>query len=159
MVQNDPEEAKTDYEHELAHHPDESFVVNLYGQFLMRRGKKVEALRVAKSYFDRDAADRSVALLLASIQASSNLEDAIATLRRSHEANPDDRFIQNFLADYLVRNHQETEAADIAMKMMSAASGDPDALNNAAYLLAEANGDLALAEKKSRESLDILDSQ
>ena len=159
MVQNDPEEAKTDYEHELAHHPDEAFVVNLYGGFLMRQGKKDEALRVAKSYFERDATDRSVALLLASIQASSSLEDAIATLRRAHDANPDDRFIQNFLADYLVRDHKEAEAADLATKMVSAASGDPDALNNAAYLLAEANGDLSLAEKKSRESLDILDSQ
>ena len=159
MVQNRLEEAKADYEHELAHHPDESYVVTLYGGFLMRQGKKDEALRVVKSYFERDAANASVALFLSSIQASSNLEAAIATLRRAHEANPDDRFIQNYLADYLVRNHKETEAADIAAKMVSAATGDPDALNNAAYVLAEANGDLALAEKTSRESLAILDSQ
>ena len=159
MVQNHADEAKVDYEHELAHHPDESFVVNLYGQFLMREGEKDEALRVAKSYFEGDAADPTVALLLASIQGSSNLGDAIATLRRSHEANPDDRSIQNSLASYLLRNHQDAEAAEIATKLLSAATGDPDALNNAAYLLAEANGDLVLAEQKSRESLDLLDSQ
>ena len=80
-------------------------------------------------------------------------------MRRAHEANPDDRFIQNFLADYLVRDQKEKEAADIASKMVSAATGNPDALNNAAYVMAEANGDLALAEKTSKESLDILDSQ
>ncbi|WP_348261650.1 DUF3857 domain-containing protein [Telmatobacter sp. DSM 110680] len=159
MVQNRAEEAKADYERELAHHPDESFVVNLYGGFLMRQGKKDEALRVAKSDFERDATNSGVALFLSSMQASSDLGAAIATLRRAYEANPDDRFIQNYLADYLVRDHKEKEAAEIAAKMVTAATGNPDALNNAAYVMAEANGDLALAEKTSKESLDMLDSQ
>jgi Tfp pilus assembly protein PilF len=159
MVQNRLEEAEEDFKHELAHHPDESFVVNLYGGFLMRRGKSEEALRVAKSFFDRDAADPAVAILLASLQARSSVADAVATLRRAREANPDDRSIQNMLATYLLRNHGDAEAAEIAAKLLKNAGEDPLALNDAAYLLAEANGDLALAEQKSRESLELLDAQ
>jgi Tfp pilus assembly protein PilF len=159
MVQSRAAEAKADYQHELAHHPDESFVVNLYGQFLVRQGEKEDALRVAKSYFERDAADPTVARLLASIQGSSNVGDAIATLRRAHEANPEDRSLQHSLANYLVRDHQEGEAAEIALKLLKTANDDPDSINDGAYLLAEANGDLALAEQKSRESLHILDAQ
>jgi Flp pilus assembly protein TadD/transglutaminase-like putative cysteine protease len=159
MVQNRPDEARADYKHELEHHPDETFVVNLYGRFLLSLGEKDEALRMAKPYFERDPADPQIAMLLASIQSGSSLGDAIATLRRAHEANPEDRFLETSLANYLVRNHQDGEAAEVARKLLSAATGDPNALNNGAYLLAEANGDLVLAEQKSRESLDILDSQ
>lgn len=159
MVQNRPEEAEEDYKHELEHHPDEGFVVNLYGRFLVGRGESDEALRVAKTYFERDAADPTVAALLASLQARASLVDAIATLRRAHDANPDDRSIQNALADYLLRNHQDAEATEIAGKLLNTAGSDPLALNDAAYLLAEANGDLAVAEQKSRESLELLDSQ
>jgi tetratricopeptide (TPR) repeat protein len=62
------------------------------------------------------------------------------------------------LADFLIRNQQNAEAAALAKEHLESTE-DPLTLNSAAYLLAEANIDLALAEQKTRKALRILDGQ
>ena len=156
MRRNRIDDAKEDFRHELAQHPDESYVVNLYAGMLAGHGGFDEAQTVLKTYFDRDATDQRVDLTLASIQARNSAADAIATLRRASDALPDHPLVQAELANYLIANHQESDAVALMEKLLATKIDDPNVLNDAAYALAQANADLPLAEKQSRKSLEIL---
>jgi tetratricopeptide (TPR) repeat protein len=157
MVQNRADEAKEHFRHELELHPEEVFVVRLYGQFLHRRGEDDEARTMLNTFFKSDATDGEVDLLLASIQAQKSLPDAIATLRHATEAAPANRAVQSALGEDLVANHQDAEATVIAKKMLADAADDPGVMNDAAYLLAETNSELPLAEEKTRKALESMD--
>lgn len=159
MVQNRSDEAKEDYRHELAHHADEPFVVQLFAGYLLRLSEKDEARSVLKTYFDHDQSDIAVSLMYANSKADDDVSESIAILRKADKAKPDNTDIETVLSALLVRNHQKTEAAEVAGKMLAGAGDDPSKLNNAAYSLAEADGDLAAAEKGSRQSIDILEGQ
>jgi Tfp pilus assembly protein PilF len=159
MLQNRIDDAKEDFRHELAHHPGEAFVVRFYAGILMAHGETDEAQKVLETFFDRDATDEGVDELLASIQVGKSVPDAIATLRRAMDALPDRPYLQTALGEYLIRNHQEAEAAALMKKLLAKESSDARLLNDASYWLAETNTDLPLAEEKSRKSLDILASQ
>ncbi|MFP5236157.1 MAG: DUF3857 domain-containing protein [Acidobacteriota bacterium] len=160
MRQGRNDEAKRDYEKELALYPDEGYVERLYAGLLYRTGDKDGARAHLKSYFDKHAEDADSALMLVSMESESgDLKEPIATLHKASQASPDNESILNALGEYLIQDHQEAEAATIAAKLMAKAGTDPMKLNNSAYLLAEANGDLTLAEQKSRASLAGLESQ
>jgi len=159
MAQNRPDEATTDYRRELASHPEETFVVRLFAGFLLRRSEIEEARSVLKASFDRDSSDPGVAVMLATQQANVSLDDAIATLRKADKAKPENAAVLFALTDLLTRGNHKTEAADLATKLLAGASEDPNRLNDGAYLLAEADGDLAAAEHSSRKSIEILESQ
>lgn len=159
MCQNRIDDAKNDFRHELKHHPDESYVVNLYARMLATHGESDQAVTVLKTYFDRDATDQQTDLLLAWLQATNNLPDAIATLRRACDALPDHPYLQTALANYLVMNHQEAYAAALMKKLLATKIDDLNVLNDAVYALAQTGIDLPLAAEKSRKSLKILASQ
>jgi tetratricopeptide (TPR) repeat protein len=100
-----------------------------------------------------------VAVLLASLQADLVPDEAIVTLRRARQANPGNTLVASSLAKLLMRNHQDSEAAAIATKILDTAPTDPMTLNSAAYALAQTGGDMALAERSSRKSLEMLNSE
>ena len=156
MRQNRINDAKEDFRHELAKHPDENFVIKLYAGMLMAHGEVDEAAAVLKVYFDRDATDQQVDVMLADAQSIKSIPGAIATLRTASDALPDHPLLQTALAKFLIRNHQEADAGTLMEKLLGGQIDDPLVLNDAAYELAEANMDLPLAEEKSRKSLEIL---
>lgn len=159
MRQNRSDEAKRDYERELSLYPDEGYVERLYDGFLYRQGDKDAARAHLATYFEKHAEDANSGLMLASMEGPGDLKTSIAVLQRARSAAPENEMVLNALGEYLIRDHEEAEAAPIATKLLAKAGTDPMKLNNAAYLLAESNGDLALAEQKSRESLASLESQ
>jgi tetratricopeptide (TPR) repeat protein len=159
MVQHKQSEANEDFSKELSLHPDEVFVVRLYGRYLHQQGEDEEARKVLTAYMQKSPSDADVARLLASIQAQSSYPDAIATLQHASEAAPSDHSIQSELGDDLIANHQNAEAAALAKTMMDAAPDDAMVLNNAAYLLVESNLDLPLAEERSRKAVQILEDK
>jgi tetratricopeptide (TPR) repeat protein len=159
MMQNRTEEANDDFRRELARHPDESYVVQLFAGYLSAHGDRLEALQVLNAFFDRNASDGGIDVMLASMQSATSLTNAIATLRRAADALPNNEGVLTALGDYLIRNHQEAEAAAMMKKQLAGGSDDPGLLNDAAYVLAETNTDLPLAEESSRKSLDILDER
>lgn len=159
MQQKKIEAAKKHFQQELDLHPDESYVVYLYGGLLYRNGEAGAARTLLSEFLASHPPDRQVALLLASIQSETSLPDAIATLRKADEALPPDHSVWAPLATYLVRNQQNTEAAAIAHKHLEDGQNDPNVLNSAAYILAQANTDLPFAEQKTRQALEILDGE
>jgi uncharacterized protein HemY len=158
MRKNKTDEAKKDFRHELEQHPDESYVVIIYAGYLHRLGAGQEAASVLSASFNNDPANERVALMLASLQAESSVPDAIATLRRAEAASAKSQTIPTVLASFLIRDHENSEAAAILKKQLADAD-DPGTLNNASYLLAETGTDMAFAEQKTRQALQSLDSQ
>jgi predicted Zn-dependent protease len=158
MRQNKQDEAKKDVRRELELHPDESYVVIFYAKYLHYLKQDDEARSVLSASFKNDPSQEQVAMLLASIQAESNLPDAIATLRRAETASASSRNLPTTLASYLVRDHENAEAATILKKQLADAD-DPGTLNDASYLLAQTGTDLPFAEQKARQALDTLNTQ
>ena len=146
MRQNRIDEAKDDFRHELARHPNESFVVDLFAGMLITHQDTDEALTVLSKYFDSDATDQQADLMLAGLQARTSVPAAIATLRRASEAAPDKPYLQTAMADYMVRNHQESDAAAVIRALLAKGTDDANLLNSAAYVLAQSKSDLPLAE-------------
>jgi tetratricopeptide (TPR) repeat protein len=159
IMRNRGDEAKTDFRHELSHHPDESFVVKLYASFLTSQREFDEATSVLQSSFDRDPSEPTVAAMLASSQSRTDMKQAIATLRKADTAGPNNPTVLEALVNLLINDNQKGDACQIAGRLMSSAGDNPNLLNDAAYLLAEADGDLSKAEQSSRKSLDILETQ
>lgn len=159
MIRGKNDEAKEHFRHELALYPDETYVVTLFAGLLQSRGETEEAMKVLSSYFQIDPANPGVAQMLASIEAKTKISDAITTLRRAAEAVPSNQGIQSMLGECLVRDNKKPEAADIAKKLLDGAEDNSGRLNDASYLLAEADGDLAFAEQKSRKSIAMAEGE
>jgi predicted Zn-dependent protease len=158
MRKGKPDDAKKDFRRELELHPSETYVVIMYAGYLHYRKEDQEASSVLGSSFKSDPSQEGVALLLASLQAKASLADAIATIRRAVTASPSSHNLPVDLASYLIRNHENGEAATILKKQLDGAD-DPSLLNNAGYLLAESGTDLPVAEQKVRQALDKLNAQ
>lgn len=158
MRQSKPNDAKKYFGRELELHPDETYVVMMYANYLRFLKQDQDALSVLSSSFKSDPTQEQVVLMLASLQVKSSVADSIATLRRAATSLPDDKNIELALASYLVRDHQNAEATTILKKQIETAD-DPNLLNNASYELAEAGTELPLAEQKTRQALDTLDTK
>ena len=159
MVQTRYDDAKAAFKHEIASYPDEAYPVQLYANLLLQHGEADEARAVLKASFDHDASNTVVALMLAGQQSAANIEESIATVRKAAKAKPDDNGIQFALASYLIRGNHKPEAVELATKLLGTAAEDANQLNNGAYLLAEADGDLAAAEQSSRKSIELLEGK
>jgi tetratricopeptide (TPR) repeat protein len=159
MVQNHLDDAEKFFRHEIANTPDQSYPVQLLAGLLLRRSKIDDAISVLKAFFDRDASNPTIAVMLALQQSRDNLDAAIATLRKADKAKPDDVQILSPLADLLIRANRKADAAEIATRLLASAADDPNRLNSGAYFLAEADTDLASAEKSSRKSIELLENQ
>jgi hypothetical protein len=77
MVQNHPDEAKKHFRHEITNYPDEAYAVQTFAGFLIRRSETAEAIALLKTFFDRDATDPTIAMMLASQQAIDHLDEAL----------------------------------------------------------------------------------
>jgi Flp pilus assembly protein TadD/transglutaminase-like putative cysteine protease len=139
MVQGRPDEATEDFQHELQHYPDETYVVTLFAGFLIRRSHTDEARSVLQTSFDRDASQPQVAAMLASLQANSDSDQAIATLHKALAAKPDQAQLMSQLVPLLVRKGNSAEARELTGKLLNLAGDDPNLLNNAAYVAAKGN--------------------
>lgn len=152
------DEARKDFRHELDLHPDETNQVLYYAGFLHQHSEDQEARSVLSTAFNRDPSQEKVVLFLAAIQAQSSVPYAIVTLRKALTASPGNLKLQTMLATDLVRNHQNSEAAEIAKKELDG-TDDPAQLDGGSYALAQTGLDLPLAEQKARRALDILSAQ
>jgi predicted Zn-dependent protease len=159
MLQNRPGDAKEAYRRELSLYPSEAYIVELFGGYLHRLGEDQDAVKVLSAYLNAGNIDARVSTQLAEIQSRLNVTDAIATLRRASDADPTNHELQSSLGECLLRNHQNAEVAALSKKILADDAEDARGLNGASYLLAEADGDLTIAEQASRKSIQMEEGQ
>ena len=158
-MQNNPDDAKKYFRHEIANSPDDPYPVQQLAWLLIRQSDSEGAVTLLKEFFDRHSSFPTIAIMLANQQVRDNHDAAVATLRKADKAKPDDVGILSLLGDFLIRGNHKTEAAELATRVLTGAAEDPNRLNEGAYLLVEADGDLSSAEKSSRKSVEILEKQ
>ncbi|HEX4155788.1 MAG TPA: DUF3857 domain-containing protein [Acidobacteriaceae bacterium] len=151
-------EATADYERELAQHPDETNVSHLLASTERMQDQSEAAVATLKADLAYDARDEQGALMLADLLNShAAFGDAEKALRATLTAVPNSLPVRLTLGSTLVREGKTTEGAAI-LKQLATTSEDPGVLNDAAYALADAPQDLALAENAARHALEILDT-
>ena len=150
--------ADRDYRKEIALHPTETFAVNFDAWLLHTMHKDPEAEALLQAGLEKSPTDPTLVFRLAGLQANNDIPAAITTLRKATEAAPENAFFSIELAKFLRRTHQSKEAVQLLEKTLRSTQ-DPLALNNASYELAKTGVDLPLAEKSSRQSIEILTAQ
>ena len=154
-------EARKDFRRELKNHPDESYVSYLYAVALGRSGQIEKAEAVLKAVVKGHPGDlQSVEYLVAleAKQGKNDLPGEVEILKHSLKVKPDNAGLTDALAQDLIRNHQNGEAAQLLEKSLKTTT-DNGTLNNYSYDLARTGKGLALAEKKSREAVKELEAQ
>ena len=134
---------------------DTRTVIVLAGIYL-KAERYQDATRLLQGFSERN--DAGIAKMLAQVQLQAGERDAaVQTLMAAAVTHPEDRGLQWQLADTLHRQHRDTEAAAAAKASMEG-SDDAMVLNNGAYVLAETQQDLAMAESISRRAVSMLET-
>jgi len=152
-------DAKVDFVRELKAHPDNSLVVAALADTEARSGDEAGARKTMQAYLERHPDDVKLSLYLASLQTKA--EDhagALKTLEKAAELNPADKTLQVEVSKALLKLDRKDEAV-AAAKSVLGETDDAMVLNNAAYVLSNAEAGMADAEEASRKSVQILEDK
>jgi hypothetical protein len=90
--------------------------------------------------------------------SADDVSEAVDVYRAGAKDIPENKLIQVELASALLRLRKPDEAVTVAKAPLDGSS-DPDVLNDGAYVLANHNTDLPLAESSARKAVDILEAE
>ncbi|WP_263355833.1 DUF3857 domain-containing protein [Acidicapsa ligni] len=151
------DDAKADFAKEIAGHPDNAMAIAALAEADERSGDAAAARKTLKDYLPGHSGNKSLSLTLARLQAKEeDYAGALKTLQVAADEDPDDRVMRLQISQMLLKLNRTDEAAAAAKSVLD---GTDDALllNNAAYVLADAELDLADAETASRKSIETLE--
>ena len=152
-------EAKEDFEKEIAEHPDEARPYELLANVLMRQRKPDEALLTLKELLARDpeSAEGNIAVadLLFNRKDYAGAEGALKHVVTPTLDNPSASIM---LGRALLHEGKKTEAEPVLRKVIND-SHDAGMLNDAAYELADQSLDLGMAEEAAKKSLSLMQEQ
>jgi predicted Zn-dependent protease len=156
-----PEEAARDYEAELANHPDANIaIVKQLVVFYIDQKRFADAEIMLRKFMARDPVALSRQLAYVQTRAGDNAA-ALETLQTALAAHPGEPTLQAMLPPALHRCHRDQEAVALikqALTRSDAPSNDANTLNTNAYLLAQMQLELPLAEASSRRAVDLLET-
>ncbi len=154
-------EALADYRKELALHPGSYWVYPGMAELQRMGGDRAAAEATLRSWSDADPANPAASMqLIAMLVQDGKTNEAVqagdAALARLPEDQRDNPGLQLAVGQAEMKAGQDEKAADRMVKVLKTTE-DPSASNSAAYLLAEANQQLTLAESSQRSTLEKLD--
>lgn len=157
VADHNDEEAKADFRKEIALEPDNSILVGALANVENRTGQTSEARQTLQNFLAGHPDNLALSFNLSALQTqAADYAGALKTLEAAAEQNPDNRIIRIQIAESLYRLNRPYEAAAAAKSALDGVD-DPGILNDAAYVLSEANSGLDIAESASRKSIDALD--
>jgi tetratricopeptide (TPR) repeat protein len=158
-LDNSYDVAAADYAKELKQYPDETFIYPYLIKVQGRLGKKAEQRETLLTYARSEPKKDSVALYVgANLLANNDVNDAIDVYRAGTKAVPENKILQVELASALLRAGKSDEAIPLVKTSLDGAS-DPLVLNDGAYVLAEHNVELPLAESSAHKAVDQLETE
>jgi tetratricopeptide (TPR) repeat protein/transglutaminase-like putative cysteine protease len=159
MQRGNQEQAKSDFEKELAGHPDNIQARGALASMEIRLGDKAGARKTLEGYVEAHPGSLQLARMLAKMETNeADYEGALKTLQRAAEQNPEDRALQLQVSEALLDLGRRDEAAAAAKSAMDG-SDDTLVLNNGAYLLSKAGLGLGEAEAASRKIIAALEEK
>jgi tetratricopeptide (TPR) repeat protein len=159
LAENKPDEAIDNLQHELINHPDEYKVSTLLVQVQVQQHKSQDAIATLQKALAADPANGSATGSLGSLLFASGDYPAVEKLARGTlTTHPNNAQMQILLGTTLVREGKKSEAAEL-LKPIAQNSQDLGAVNDAAFVLADNNLDVPLAEQACRRALASLEQQ
>lgn len=158
-MQHNNEEAKADFEKELANFPDSDSAAFFLAELQDRTGDAAAARHTLQGFLDKHPDNLQLAERLAALQtAAEDNIGALKTLQSAADQHPDDRPLRLQLGHALLKMDRKDEAA-AAIKSAMDGSDDPGMLNDAAYELSEIGLSMPFAEQVSRQGIAKLEEQ
>lgn len=157
MGRGKPDLTKADLQKAIELHPEEANSAMWLSTLQMKDDKAAARKTLAALAAQRRKEDFIIHRLPALQIQAEDLEGAIATLNDEIASAPTDSSLRAELADVLLKTGDKAGAVSAAQKAL-ALSETPQDRNGAAYLFAEAGGDLHLAEFESRRAVDDLEA-
>jgi tetratricopeptide (TPR) repeat protein len=151
LMRNDPDKAINEFRKELEYHPENPGTYYIYSQVLVRMHHQDEAVAVLRQWLAVDPANVDAALGLQSLLIKKNdYAGALNVLTDASRNSPDSPALQFALASAYFKTHQIEQGEALLRKAIAGGGGS---YNDAAYMLANANVDLALAGEYAEKAL------
>ncbi len=152
-------EAAADYKKELAINPDNRSAVGALVLAESTSGDLAAGRKALEIFVERHPDDVQFSLYLAGMQSAAEDNDgALKTLEAAARATPGNHMILARESDILRRLDRKDEAAAAAKSALDG-TDDMEAINDAAYVLAEIGTDLPYAEEASRKGTAALEAK
>jgi tetratricopeptide (TPR) repeat protein len=153
------QEAMVDYKKEIAIDPDNRSAVGALVTTEAMSGDRAGGRMALQTYVGRHPDDVQFSLHLAGMQSAAQDNDgALKTVEAAARATPGNHMIRARQSDILRRLDRKDEAAAAARSALDG-TDDMEAINDAAYVLAELGTDLSYAEAASRTGTAALEAK
>jgi len=159
MMENRLDNAVADFRKEIEYHPENALAYQALAEVLVKMKRNDEAERTLRDLLKVIPDNANAELQLGSLLILDKKYDEASTLLESAmKQAPDNKDIaaQAGRAELLAGKR---DAGVETLRSSTKGSDDPNALNNAAYELADFNADLPTAEASSKKAMGILEKQ
>jgi tetratricopeptide (TPR) repeat protein len=158
LEQSKTEQGLAELRKEEENHPN-SAVYETASQMLIEMGLKQEALISLRKWVQADPTNLEGTLELGDLlSGDKEYAEAVQVLEHAYALDPESSKLQSALAEAYFRNRQPEQGQSLLKKPL-AASASPEDLGRVAYLLADNNVDLGLANKYEQRALFQLEAE
>ena len=159
LTENRLDDAVRDFRKEIEYHPENALAYQALAEVQVKMKQNDEAERTLRDLLKVIPDNANAELQLGALLILDKKYDEASTLlETAMKQSPDNKDIaaQAGRAELLAGKR---DAGIATLNNSMKASDDPNALNNAAYELADFNADLPSAEASSKKAMDILEKQ
>jgi Flp pilus assembly protein TadD len=144
---------------EEENHPQNSVIYEASAELLLEMGNKTEALAALRKWEAAEPGNLDAALELAQLLSQNQMyAEAVQVLQQAHLLSPESPRVQCALAEAYFKNRQPEQGRSLLKKGVPA-SASPEDLGRAAYILADNNVELDLANVYAQRALFQLDAE
>ena len=159
LWQNDNEDAFAELRKEEELHPENDFAYRTFAFGLMRLHRNDEAMEQWRKLLKVDPKNRDATVALSGMLVTAKkYPEAISLLENAVKLAPDSEALQSSLGFAYLKTGQSAKAIPILEKIAQSET-HPEALNNIAYELADANVDLAHAQAYAEKAVSQTQAQ
>ncbi|MHB8302804.1 MAG: DUF3857 domain-containing protein [Acidobacteriaceae bacterium] len=153
VAEKDIKRGLESYQKEVSLHPDNFLTTRYFSAWLVYQHRDDEAIRLWRNFLQSTPADPSGSIALGNILLRrKDYSGTIAALQRVAEANPSNADLHMMLGRAELRSGEQAAGASELIKALHSAQ-QPDAVNNAAYELADHDLDLTEASTYARAAM------
>lgn len=154
VAEKDIKKALASYQKELSLHPDNFQTARYFASWLVYLHRDDEAIQVWRNFLQTTPNDPSGSIALGNLlMRHKDNAGATALLQKAVEANPNNAYLHLALGNVELTAGERASGASELVKALHEAQ-QPDTVNNAAYLLADHDLDLAEAAKYAQTAMD-----
>jgi len=159
LEQGKIEQGLAELRKEEEYHPGNAAVYEATSELLLETDHKQEALASLRKWVAAEPTNLDAALRLGELLSDNKkYAEAVQVLEHAYEPSPKSSKVQTALAEAYFKNHQPEQGRSLLQKGLPA-SASPEDLGRAAYILADNNVSLDLANQYAERALFQLEAE